>query len=175
MTTNNKKAPPIFCVVGKSDSGKTTLIEKLIAELKKKNYRVATIKHDAHSFEVDHPGKDSWRHREAGADAVIVNSPQRLFLTKIIDESLTPAQIRDEYYMDYDLVVAEGYKRSEEMKIEIHRSERSNELICNPETDRLIAVASDSKWDLPVPVFHIDDAPALAAHIEKELLRLKKD
>ncbi len=164
------KLPPILCLVGKSDSGKTTLIEKLLVELKGRGYRVATIKHDTHSFDVDHPGKDSWRHREAGADAVVISSPKRVFVTRNLDAPLHLEQIRDEYLASYDLILAEGFKRSNERKIEVHRSARSDELICNPVDDKLVAVASDESWDIPVPVFHIDDANAIASFIENIIL-----
>ena len=96
--------PPIVSIVGKSGSGKTTLIEKLLKELLAKGYRVATIKHDAHSFDVDHAGKDSWRHREAGAAAVVIASSSRLFLTRNLDVEWTAEQIRDQYLAgDYDM------------------------------------------------------------------------
>lgn len=70
--------PPSVSVVGKSGSGKTTLLEGLIRELKRRGYRVGTVKHDAHSFEIDRPGKDTWRHARAGSDHVVISSPQRL-------------------------------------------------------------------------------------------------
>ncbi|GFP23998.1 molybdopterin-guanine dinucleotide biosynthesis adapter protein, partial [Candidatus Hakubella thermalkaliphila] len=93
---------PVFAIVGKTDSGKTTLLEKLVAELKKRGYRVGTVKHDIHGFEVDHPGKDSWRHAQAGADTVAISSPQKLALIKKVDHDLKPDELVGEYFQDVD-------------------------------------------------------------------------
>ena len=104
--------PALVAIVGKSDSGKTTLIEKLVPELVRLGLRVGTVKHDAHSFEIDHPGKDSWRHGQAGAEAYAIASPERLaFITKL-DGEMPLADIARRYFAGFDLVVAEGYKRT---------------------------------------------------------------
>ena len=84
---------PIVSIVGKSDAGKTTLLEKLIPELKRRGYRVATIKHDAHQFEIDHPGKDSYRHFHAGADWTIIGSPAKLALVRRLERELSLDEI----------------------------------------------------------------------------------
>jgi len=170
-TQKTVTVPPIVSIVGKSDSGKTTLIEKLLKELLAKGYRVATIKHDAHSFDVDHAGKDTWRHREAGAAAVVIASSSRLFLTRNLDVELTVEQIRDRYLAgDYDIIITEGFRNAPTSKIEVHRSARSSSLICDPNSDLLIAVVSDTDWELSVPVFTINDGPDIAAFIEKTFL-----
>src|SRR5512143_21431 len=88
---------PIVSVVGKSDSGKTTLLEKLVKELTSRGYRIGTIKHDVHSFEIDHPGKDSWRHKQAGASATVISSPAKLALVVDTDHDHTLAEIRDRF------------------------------------------------------------------------------
>ena len=80
--------PALVAIVGKSDSGKTTLIEKVVPELVRLGLRVGTVKHDAHSFEIDHPGKDSWRHGQAGAEAYVIASPERLAFIARLDEEL---------------------------------------------------------------------------------------
>ena len=165
-------APPIISIVGKSDSGKTTLIEKLIREFTGKGYRVATIKHDVRSFEVDKPGKDSWRHREAGAAAVVISSSTRLFLTQQLSRELSLEEIRARYLAERcDLVIAEGYRRAGAPKIEVHRSARSDELLCDPAHDELIAIVSDRAWNLPIPVFDRDDTKTTVEFIEKTFLR----
>ena len=164
--------PPIVSIVGKSGSGKTTLIEKLLAELTRRGYRVATIKHDAHSFDVDHPGKDTWRHREAGAAAVAIVSSSRLFLTVNLTEPLSLEQVRDLYLGEgYDLILTEGFRHAGAPKIETHRKERSDELVCDPATDLLIAVASDAELNLGVPVLNLNDSVEIASLIVEKFLR----
>ncbi|MCP4545197.1 MAG: molybdopterin-guanine dinucleotide biosynthesis protein B [bacterium] len=172
MSQNLPGKPPIVSIVGKSDSGKTTLIEKLIPLLKGKGYRVATIKHDAHSFDIDHEGKDSWRHREAGADAVLISSPARVFLTRNESESLDLAGLCARYPLDeYDLVITEGFKRDRARKIEVHRCERSSELLYDGEDESIIAVVSDRSWpEVALPVFDLNDAAGIAAFIAAEFL-----
>ncbi|MFC1669625.1 molybdopterin-guanine dinucleotide biosynthesis protein B [Spirochaetota bacterium] len=163
--------PPIVSFVGKSDSGKTTLIEKVLPVLTGRGYHIGTIKHDAHSFDVDHEGKDSWRHREAGAKAVAISSPAKLFITIKHDRESTIYDIQKYLANTCDLIITEGFKREKAPKIEINRTARSNELICTPEADSLIAVASDQHFDLTVPIFDINDAEAIADFIEKTFLK----
>ena len=85
---------PIVSIVGKSDIGKTTLIEKLLPELTGRGYRVATVKHDVHGFEVDREGKDSWRHKKAGAHTVVISSPQKIALIRDVEKDLTLEEVR---------------------------------------------------------------------------------
>ncbi len=115
-------APALVAVVGKSDSGKTTLIEKLVPELIKLGLRVGTIKHDAHSFEIDHPGKDSWRHGQSGAAAYVIASPERLAYIARLDGEMPLDAIARRYFTGFDLVVAEGYKRTSPHRVEIFRA-----------------------------------------------------
>ena len=113
-TTSDDAAtrPALVAIVGKSDSGKTTLIEKVVPELVKLGLRVGTVKHDAHSFEIDHPGKDSWRHGQAGAHAYAIASPERLAFITRLDGEMPLADIARRFFAGFDLVVAEGYKRT---------------------------------------------------------------
>jgi len=150
---------PIVSVVGKSGSGKTTFLEKLLPELKHRGYRVATIKHDVHGFEIDHPGKDSWRHAQAGADAIVISSPQRLALIQHLEEEMPLDDIAC-YVQDVDLIITEGYKRGDKPKIEISRRTRSSELICSEQ--ELIAIVTDQRFPLNVPHFDLDDAAGVA-------------
>ena len=130
---------PIISIVGKSDSGKTTLIEKLVPELTRRGYRIATVKHDVHGFEVDREGKDSWRHKQAGAHTVVISSPKKVALIRDVERDLSLMEIRDKLIRDVDLVISEGYKRDVQPKIEIFRKERHQELLCAKE-DNLIAI-----------------------------------
>lgn len=151
--------PPIVAVVGKSDAGKTTFLEKLIRELKNRNIKVGTVKHDVHGFDIDHPGKDTWRHAQAGADAVVISSPAKVALIKQLERELSLDEVAV-LMGDMDIVLTEGYKRSDKPKIEINRRAHSTELLCGPE--ELVAIVSDAEWDMGVPVFDLDDASGVA-------------
>lgn len=160
--------PPVISIVGKSGVGKTTLLEKLIPELKRRGYRVATVKHDVHGFEIDQPGKDTWRHARAGSDHVVIASPNRIAHIQKLDRELTLPEIVATIH-DADIVLTEGYKRGPAPKIEVSRAERSRELICAPE--ELVAIATDHPYDLDVPQFGLDDVVGLADLIEERFLR----
>lgn len=162
--------PPIVSIVGKSDSGKTTLLVKLVAEIRGRGYRVGTIKHDTHGFEIDHEGKDSWRHKQAGAAAVIISSPQKIALIKDTDEDQTLDTLAAQYLADVDIVFSEGYKREKKPKIEVFRQEMHRERLCQGD-DNLIAMASDQHFELPVPCFDINDVKGLADFVEERFLR----
>ena len=161
--------PPVISVVGKSGSGKTVFLEKLIAVLKGRGLKIGVIKHDPHGFEIDTPGKDSWRHAQAGSDMVVLSSPERLALIKRLDEEMTLDAVVSTYLQDMDLVITEGYKTGRKKKIEVSRRERSQDLV-SPAQD-LIAIVTDQSFDLPVPHFGLDDAEALADLLEEEVLR----
>ena len=158
---------PIVSVVGKSGSGKTTLLEGLIRELKRRGYRVGTIKHDAHSFEIDRPGKDTWRHAQAGSDHVVISSPQRVASIRRVQHECSLQELAAGM-ADVDLVLTEGYKRGSAPKIEVSRRARSETLICRP--DELVAVASDQPFDLDVPQYDLNDVLGLADLIEARFL-----
>jgi molybdopterin-guanine dinucleotide biosynthesis protein B len=158
---------PLVSVVGKSDAGKTTLLEKLIPELKRRGYRVATVKHDAHSFEIDQPGKDTWRHRQAGADVVVISSKDKMAIIRSVDAELSLLQIAD-MITGVDIILTEGFKRGPAPKIEVSRREKSSELLCT--ADELVAIATDQHFDLPVPQFGLDDAIGLVDTLERRFL-----
>ncbi len=164
---------PIVSIVGTSDSGKTTLIEKLVPELVRRAYRVATIKHDVHGFEVDREGKDSWRHKKAGAHTVVISSPRKLAVIRDVDHDAELSELRDKYIRDVDLILSEGFKRNPHPKIEVFRKEKRRELLCTPE-DNLLALASDQPFDIGVPCFGLDDAPGIVDLIERKFLTGKE-
>ena len=159
---------PVLSIVGKSDAGKTTLLEILIRELKARGYRVATVKHDAHSFEIDHPGKDTWRHAQAGSDHVVIASPNRIAHIQRLERELTLAEIVATI-TDADIVLTEGYKRGPAPKIEVSRAEKGPELLCSRE--ELVALAADQPFDMDVPQFGLDDAAGLVNLIEQRFLK----
>ncbi len=163
---------PIVSIVGTSNSGKTTLIEKLIAELTRRGLRVATIKHNRHGFEIDHEGKDSWRHKQAGAVATVVASPGRVALIEDTSRDYNLTEIRDLYIRNADIILAEGYKQNPHPKIEVFRSELMRERLCGP-GDNLIALAGDKPVSSDVPWFDWNDAAGLADLIVEKFLSNK--
>lgn len=165
---------PIISIVGKSDSGKTTLIEKLLPELKRRGYRVATVKHDTHGFEVDREGKDSWRHKRAGAYTVIISSPNKIALIRDVERDLNLAEIREKLIDDVDIIISEGYKKDIQPKIEIFRKEKHENLLCT-EDDNLIGVVTNKKFDINVPQFDLDDISGLVDFIEERFLKSQKE
>src|SRR4030042_2461665 len=132
-------AIPIVSIVGKSNAGKTTLLEKLITELVKRGYRVATIKHNLHGFDIDHEGKDSYRHKKAGAHTTVVSSPHQLALIQDVDHDHSFEEIRDKFIHNADIILTEGFKMSDYPKIEVFRSELKRKLT-STKKDNLIAV-----------------------------------
>jgi molybdopterin-guanine dinucleotide biosynthesis protein B len=158
---------PVVSVVGKSDAGKTTLLEKIIPELKRRGYRVATVKHDAHSFEIDQPGKDTWRHRQAGADVVVISARDKMAIIRRLDEEMSLPQITD-MITGVDIILTEGFKRGPAPKIEVSRREKSTELLCT--VDELVAVATYQRFDIPAPQFALDDAAGLVDLLERRFL-----
>jgi len=160
-------------VVAKSGTGKTTLLEKVIARLKERGYRVGVIKHDAHCFDIDHPGKDSHRLTSAGADTMLIASHEKLALVKKHDASPSIEELLATYFSDVDIVLTEGFKQSSMPKIELHRQERSTTLICRgvEHDPTLLAVASDEPLELDVPVLNLNDVGAIADFIEEKFLK----
>ena len=163
--------PVVLSIVGKSKVGKTTFLEKLIPEIKGRGYSVGTLKHDAHDhFEIDHEGKDTWRHREAGAQTVAISSPSRFALTKVTETELDIDTIIAAYFSKEDLVLTEGYKGGNKAKIEICRKELQSEPLCST-ADRLLAVVSDFSVSRDVPHFKLEDISGIADYIEDRFLR----
>lgn len=156
-------AIPILCVVGRSNSGKTTLIERLIPELVRAGYRVATVKHAGHGFDLDTEGKDSWRHKRAGASTVIVLSRGSLAMFSDVSEQIKVEEIRDRYLdHEIDLIIAEGWKSDDYPKIVVVR-DQLGEVPVSPQG--LLAVVSNEPVDVLVPRLHPDDVQALSALI----------
>jgi molybdopterin-guanine dinucleotide biosynthesis protein B len=160
--------PQIICIVGRSQSGKTTLIEKLIPVLKHKGYRIGTIKHSHHIFDFDKSGKDSWRHKDAGADAVIIASPGKIAMVKN-DYQGTLESLLD-YFGDLDLVITEGYKGAHQPKIEVVRAARHDDALLRDDR-HLVAVVTDADLDIKLPVFGLEDIDELADFIEANYLK----
>ncbi len=163
---------PIVSIVGRSGSGKTTLLEKLIPELKSKGYRVATIKHTDKTVTVDEPGKDSWRHVEAGSEAVILSSPQRATMLKPVPAGASLAEMVRFLGEEYDIVLAEGFKTDSVAKIEVHRGESGPPL---DDIGHVVAVASDEPRDTAVRQFSLEDVAGIAGFVEEEFIRPNRE
>ncbi len=142
---------PVLAIVGYSNSGKTTLMEKLIAALSAEGLDVCTVKHSHHQPEMDTPGKDSWRHKYAGAKSSLLVGPEQLLMVADIQKPLTPQEMADAYFPHADLVLVEGYASMPCAKIEVVREARSADMRCEP--SELLAVVTDIqglKLDIPV-------------------------
>ena len=163
--------PPIVSIVGQSESGKTTLIEKLIPLLTQRGYRIGTIKHTHHAVDIDRAGKDSARHRNAGAKTVMLASPGRIALFKATASESLDGLIR--YFDDVDLLITEGYKRENKPKIEVLRAAVGSELLCRNDPG-LVAVATDADLEVHVPVFRLDDPAAIAEFIAQRFLASRR-
>lgn len=166
---------PVISIVAKSGTGKTTLLEKLIAELKRRGYRVGALKHDAHRFDIDREGKDSWRLTQAGADTMVISSPAKMAMVKMNQDGYEPnvTDVIGAYFIDVDIVLTEGFKKNGFPKIEVNRKARSQALLCRGEEHdpALIAVASDATFDIDVPVFDINDYKGISDLIEAGYLK----
>lgn len=176
QSPNTKTLPPIVTVVGYSDAGKTTIIEKLVPELKRRGYRVGTVKHAAHGFAVDREGKDSWRHQKAGADIVAVAGPDKIAMViNTPDETL---QTLRRMMTEVDLIVAEGFKSARMPKLEVLRQAvHANPLFL--EDPDLFALVTDVAVPAPaangLSMFGLDDIPALADLIVERFLKATID
>ncbi|MBW4961981.1 molybdopterin-guanine dinucleotide biosynthesis protein B [Sulfitobacter sp. CW3] len=159
----------IYGVTGWKNAGKTGLMERLVAEITGRGFSVSTVKHAHHTFEVDHPGKDSHRHRVAGAREVLLASRNRVALMhELRDEEEPKLEALLARLSPVDLVLIEGYKRDAHPKIEAHRAETGNALIA-PDDQTIKAVASDTPLALDRPVFDLNDTVAIVDFILAEV------
>jgi len=165
---------------GYSGSGKTTLIERLIPALKLRGLRVSVVKHAHHSFDIDTPGKDTHRHRDAGAFEVVVASNRRLALMREFEQEaqLTVHQLIAELYDGVDWVIVEGFKQSNLLKVEVWRAD-SEKPARYPDDDFIVAIATDTPARLPEatlrPVLDLNDPDALAQWLVENGHRFEYD
>lgn len=160
---------PVVTVIGKSGSGKTTLLEKLVTELTGRGYRLATIKHHSHKgFEIDVPGKDSWRFAQAGSQHVVVAAPDKVAAYRRLAHELSLDEITAGIH-DVDLILVEGYKQANKPTIEVVRAANSHAIISTAE--QRIAIASDLALELGVPIFSLDDIQGITGLLEQRFLQ----
>ena len=160
--------PPIVAIVGYSKSGKTTLLEKIIPVLKNKGYRIGTIKHSHHDVDIDQRGKDSFRHKKAGAETVIVASVKSLVMIKNDADDKLSTLVK--YFTDMNLILAEGFKNRGVPKIEVFRPEIHEKPVCT-EDENLIALVTDVNIPAAVPVFHSSNIEGLVELIEENIIK----
>ncbi len=159
----DRPLPPLVCIVGYSGAGKTTLMVNLIASLTKRGLSVGSIKHDVHGFQMDHPGKDSFRHKAVGAKTSIISSPHQVAMVTDVDHDHAPQELLP-LLMHMDVVLAEGFKRAQFPKIEVFRAETGKGPACQGDP-HLMAVVSDAPVDWDVRRFAATEADALADYL----------
>ena len=160
--------PPVVSIVGKSKSGKTTFLGKLIRELKSRGHKVATIKHTHHDQALGQPHKDSWRHIQAGSEATVISSQTQMVLIKSVAPDVSLDEIARLFGENYDIILAEGFKRDNSPKIEIHRSESGQPL---NDIKKLIAIVTDEPLETRTRQFALDDIKGLADLLEKGFIK----
>jgi molybdopterin-guanine dinucleotide biosynthesis protein B len=169
----DNQLPPIVIIAGRSRSGKTTLIEGLIPELKKRGLRVGSIKHHKEGdFDIDHPGKDSWRHKKAGAEKTVISSPTRIGLVMDTEHDYRPDELIG-FFHEMDIVLMEGHKEEALPKVEIFRQELHDSPLFLKDPG-LIAVMTNSILDTRVPVLRLDDITGLADLLVRHFKLAKK-
>ena len=164
--------PPIVSIIGRSKSGKTTLIEKLIVELKSRGYHVATAKHTHRNMTLPESDKDSDRHLKAGSEASLIVDPHGLMMIRPLQKELNLAQIAQIFGEDYDLILTEGYKQDDAPKIEVHRKENAPPLT---DVKKLFAVATDEPLDTKVRQFALDDVKPIADLLETGFIKPNRE
>ena len=164
---------PVICIVGASNTGKTTFLEKLIPELRGRGYRVGVVKHDAHSFEMDQEGKDTWRLRKAGGHTIAISSPEKVAVIRQTSGEMGLEEIAGRFFWDEDILLTEGFKRSRFPKVEIFRTAVEPKPICAPQ-DNLICLVSDDPVEVDVPLFRFADVVQVADLIEERFLKGRK-
>jgi len=164
--------PPVVAIVGKSKSGKTTLIEKLISELKSRDYRVGTVKHAPLEVDVDKPGKDSWRHIRAGSEATAIVASDKIVLIKPVTHTVGLDEIVRFFGEDYDIILAEGFKQSGTPKIEVHRKEVGPPL---SSVRKLTAIATDEPLETKTRQFSLQDITGLADLLENGFIKPQRE
>lgn len=177
-TASGRRVPPIISFVGHSGSGKTTFIEKLLPLLVQAGVKTAIIKHDVHGFEMDKPGKDTWRHKKAGAAATMISSPNRIGLVMDADHDHQPHELAPMFGFA-DVIITEGFKRGPYPKLEVFRPEATGDQapLCRKDP-QLMAIISDTTVACKVPVFSLDDVRAVAdfliRYLQNQLVPIQK-
>jgi len=159
---------PVIAIIGNSGSGKTTFMERLIPEIIGKGFKVGTIKHHGHDcFEIDKPGKDSWRHKKAGASVVVITSPSRLGMISDSSYDHEPHELLH-LFNGVDLIICEGFKHKNLLKIEVFRTEISSVPLCGKDEPPLAFITDSDIKNAEAPVFSPDEARETADFLIKK-------
>jgi molybdopterin-guanine dinucleotide biosynthesis protein B len=160
---------PVISFVGRSNVGKTTILEKVISELKSRGHRLAVIKHDSHGFEIDQPGKDSWRLTKAGSDVVVLSSSDKVAMISKPAAEPSLDRLIPLAADDVDIIITEGFKTADKPKIEVFRAAVSDKLLTADKG--LVALVTDKHFDIDVPQFAFEDACGIAGFIEENYIQ----
>ena len=160
--------PPVVSIVGKSESGKTTLLEKLLYELQARGYRVATVKHVHHDIVFDKPEKDSWRHIQAGSQSTIISSPDTVVMIKPVVQGIKLDEIVRLFGEYYDIILAEGFKEDNAPKIEVHRKDIGTPL---DSVKKLMAIVTDEPLEVTTRQFGFEDVKELTDLLEDGFIK----
>jgi len=155
-------------IAAASNSGKTTLIEKVVRILKTRGLRVAVIKHASAGFDLDKPGKDSWRFQQAGADTVVLVGPDRMAIMKRIEREPAPREI-EKMVPDADIIINEGFKKAAVNRIEVFRQGISGEFPLCMDDASYLALVSDKPYDVSIPRFDLNDASGVAEFLVSKI------
>ncbi len=167
----SEKHIPVVSFVGRSNTGKTTVIEQLIPILREAGLRVAVIKHHHRDFDIDKPGKDTYRYKQAGARITILTSPHKIAVVEDIDVEPRLNAIVERFIQDADLLIVEGYKKESIPKIEVFQRRVDTPAPMCKDDKNLIAVITDESIELPVPVLKRDDVQSVADLILVRFIR----
>jgi len=164
--------PPVVSIVGRSKSGKTTFIEKLVAELKARGYRVATCKHTPEGLDLNDRGKDNWRHLKAGSEVTVVSSSEKMVLIKPVERDPALDEVVRLFSEDIDIILAEGFKQSGAPKIEVHRREVGSPL---SSVRKRIAIATDEPLETKAKQFSLSDITGVADLLEEGFIKPQRE
>jgi molybdopterin-guanine dinucleotide biosynthesis protein B len=164
--------PPVISVVGRAKSGKTTLLENIIAGLNSRGYSVATIKHTTHKVDIDQPGKDTWRHLNAGSKSTTIVAANNVIYIKPVKDNITPEDIIRLYGEEFDIVLIEGFKQNNYPKIEVHRKAIGPVL---NNIGKVVAYATDEPLETSLQQFSLQDSTGIVDFIENNYLKTDFD
>lgn len=163
--------PAVVSFAGFSGSGKTTLVEQVIRLLTEKNYKVGAVKHEGHHFDIDKPGKDSWRMTQAGAAVTVICDNEKLAMIRQHEAAPSPDAVIADYFNGMDIVIIEGWKSSAPNRIEVHRRETGHAPLClQPDARGFVAVATDTALDTSLPLLDINNPPEVVEFIVSTFL-----
>lgn len=165
----NNHPPKLVSLVGRSNSGKTTLLTKLIPAFRKLGLRIGTIKNTHHVLDFDKPGKDSWKHAESGSMRVLVASGENLAVFEKTETRPTAVSLSEEWFQGFDLVISEGFKNDKCFKIEVVRAANKKSPLYTDSTYGINAIVSDLQPLVDIPCFQFHEIDQIVSHVCQQL------